>query len=245
MHRLTGIIGVLLCMGACVIAEASPVYYFTFDQAQYNPDTGNYEYTVQPGQSVTVNVYLYEYSYLVGETYMAPTPPNAAEGLQSVAAGLDILENSANATLTSIAGNTTSFDGFNTYLSGDEGFLHDVGVMSFQDGYTLVGAYGTAVDAETTAILIGSFTFEVAPDATFGSTMTIQATDLYSDIADNLSFETLTDLDALFDSSGYPIATLTVVPEPPSVVALCSLAMMGGLIWGLRRSRKVQKVQQS
>ena len=240
MHKLTGIMAVVLCIASGVIAEATPVYYFEFDSSAYNPATGNYEYTVSAGGTVTINVYLYEYSPGVGETYMAPSPPNAAEGLQSAGVALDIQSNTAGATVTFITGNP-AFTDFNTYLSSDLDSPKDVGVLSFQGDYPTTAVYGTAIDAETTAILIGSFTFTVPPDAAIDSTTTIQATDLYSSMADNLSFETLTDLDALFGPGGYPTATITVVPEPPSVVALCGLAVMGGLMWVVRRVRGLRR----
>jgi hypothetical protein len=84
---------------------------------------------------------------------------------------------------------------------------------------------------------IGTFTFTFPA---LGNTVTIQATGVCSSMADNLSFLTLTDLDALFGSGGYPTAVITVVPEPPSVVALCGLADMGGVMRVVRRVRGVQ-----
>jgi hypothetical protein len=55
-----------------------------------------------------------------------------------------------------------------------------------------------------------------------------------------MTFDSRTNLDDLFGPGGPPMI-ITVVPEPPSVVALCGLAVMGGMMWIVRRVRSVQR----
>ncbi len=246
MYKLGGVFAVVaMCIASTSIARADAVYYYGFDQANYNSSTGSYTYTVTPvlgsnGEvsyyTCSVNVYLYEYTTGAGETYIAPSPPNAAEGLAS--AGVALTQTGGTTNYTVSATGSASFDSFNAYLSSDLAPGQVTGVLSFQDGTTTTGVTGVAIDADTTALLIGTFTFTMAPDAPIGTEnpITFETSDLHDWMSDNLTMITGTDLDELLNASG-PV-TLTVVPEPPSVVALSGLAVMGAVMWVVRRARR-------
>jgi hypothetical protein len=236
---------IAVCIASASLARADAVYSYGFDQANYNSSTGSYTYTLTPVSAgdgsvsyytCSVNVYLYEYTTGAGETYIAPSPPNAAEGLASAGVALTQTGGTSNYTVTATGG--AGFDGFNQYLSSDLASGQVTGVLSFQDGTTTTGVTGTAIDANTTALLIGTFTFTVPADTTIGpySPLTFETSDLHDWMVDNLTFLTMTDIDALLNGS--TPAVLTVVPEPPSVVALSGLAMMGAVMWVVRRARR-------
>lgn len=248
MHKLTGVFAVIvMCFANVHFAHAEPVYYFGFDQSNYSSSTGSYVYTTTPVltpdgavayYTCTVNVYLYEYSAGTGQTYIAPTPPNAAEGLQSTGVALSQTAGTTNYTV-SVANGSPGFTNFNEYLSSDLTGNQVTGVLSFQNGDTTTGVMGNATtDPQTTSLLVGTFTFQMPSDANYGQAnpITFTTSDLASWMVDNQTFVTGTDLDALLNGSAPPI--LTVVPEPPSVVALSGLAAMGALMWVVRRARR-------
>jgi hypothetical protein len=254
MHKLTGVFAVVsMCVAGLRTADADPIYYWGFDQANLvsgDPQAGTavYSYTTTPVldstgapayYTCTVNVYLYEYSAGTGETYIAPTPPNAAEGLAN--AGVALTQTGGSTDYTVTATGSSSFDSFSEYLSTDLAPGQVTGVLSFQDGTTNAGVTGTAVDDETTKLLVGTFSFTVGLDAIpKDSPITFVTSDLHDWMSDNFTFATETDLDTWINSSGPPI--LTVVPEPPSVVALSGLAAMGALMWVVRRARRFRRV---
>jgi hypothetical protein len=245
MYKLSGVFAVVAMCIACVsVLRAEPVYYYGFDQAnQTSP--GNYTYTLTPVLATdgsvayytcSVNVYLYEYTAGAGETYIAPSPPNAAEGLASAGVALSQTGGTTDYTVTAVG--SPSFDSFNEYLSTDLTGDQVTGVLSFQDATTLTGVTGTAIDADTTALLIGTFTFTMDADVAIGTDnpITFTTSDLNDWMTDNLTFDSLIDIDELVNASSPPI--LTVVPEPPSVVALSGLAVMGAVMWLVRRARR-------
>lgn len=255
MHKLTGVFAVaLMCVAGIQSVDAEPIYYYAFDSANLvsgDPLAGDavYQYTATPVLGVsgeplyytcTVNVFLYEYSAGTGMTYIAPSPPNAAEGLQSAGVALTQTDGSTAYTVSATGG--PSFDSFSEYLSGDLAPGQVTGVLSFQDGMTTTGVYGTAVDAETTSLLVGTFTFNIDTDAMISQSdpMKFITSDLTDWMSDNYTFLTGADLDGLISGSGPPI--LTVVPEPPSMVALSGLMAMGALMWVVRRARRFRRV---
>lgn len=209
------------------------MYEFTFDQSVYE---------VQPGETVTVSVYLYE-TVTSGNTSVLAT-----EGL--ITGGVRISYGSSTsptdpATVTDMSAgpsftNEGDLDSATLYtgaevLAGGSGLANPVAGIQVS---TFTPDYGTVVAGTNNKeyqILLGTVTFTAGN--VVGETTTIRASDLFTSSDDNT-----TDYGRVLDSSIWSTtAAIVVVPEPASWVGLAGMGLTAGVCWRIRSRRARRK----
>lgn len=261
--RLVALVLAVLC--AASAALAAPVYSFRFD----GQTTGSYQ--VNTGSTVAVNVYLYEI-LSVGDTSRLI----AGNGLATGGVRLSLVNGGVGAqsdvlSTSNIAINTTSpAPGFNdplllqryidsnvttNYGAGPAGTTPIAsvtgGIDFFDPAYATAGLQPQTVSGAENGyrVLLGTFTFTAGD---FGNQITIQASRLGDSISAISTYSPYSGLSSDLDGflTGTYTATITVVPEPPTIAAFTGLASMGLVYWAVygrrrRRSRDRSRSRRS
>lgn len=244
-----------LALVLCLISSAAlavPVYSLRFDGQP------TFSYEVASGATVPVNIYLYE---ILGGGDTSRLI--AGNGLAVGGARLSLVSTTGG-TDSFIAGPATA----NSNLVINSGF--DDAVLLRRETYGQVatdfgpGPSGTTpiagltggvdffshlsgITPETVSgaesgyrVLLGTFNFT---GGSMGNTITIQASRLSNSTVNNSTYDPFSGIDTDLDQflTGTYTATITVVPEPPTIVAFSGLATVGVGYWffyGRRRRRR-------
>jgi len=221
----------LICLALAGPAQAASMYEFTFDQAVY---------TVTPGETVTVEVYLYE-TVTAGTTSVlateqlsdtgvrisydsstSPTDPATVTDIQAASAFTDEPYDFAD-----------TYTGSEMQTMGGTGAANPVAGISVSSDSPVAPDPVPDTDGKEYAVLIGTVTF-TAGDVV-GETTTIKASDLFTNTQDTF---TAYPYHHVLDSSIWSTtAQIMVVPEPACWVGLSGMGLTAGIFWKIRSRR--------
>jgi len=247
MRTLFRVISAAAIIGLLTVpARAALVYSYSFDGF-----SSGHTYDVSSGGTQAISVYLYE-MVTGGDTSRLVT----GNGLFSGGVRLSLVSTNGSGADSFIVHAGTG-DNNNTNLVQNSGF-DDTSLLR-RDTYSEVTAnFGTSPGVSDIAaltagrdiftnvtgvgpeslgggvyrVLLGTFTFT---GGDFGNSITIQATNIDPSLATsyNATWDPYAgsnyDLDQFL--TGTYQATITVVPEPPTIAAFAGLAVMGLILW--------------
>lgn len=219
-------------------AWSAPVYYYQFDQSSYS---------VAPGGTVDVTVYLVENTG--GGTSLLGGEGLLTGGVRLSYAGTNTDDRATLTSKDAISANPAfneSLDNPVKYLTSDfvaqgSGAGNPIAGLSAMraDGME-EGVLGEQIGADLYRVALGTFRF--TGGAVENDITTLQASDLFDGETYNVTFITGQMLELSPYGIGTATTTITVVPEPPGIVALAGMAVMGLVLWTVHGRRRAAAV---